>query len=161
MNKFQEHITKTELLGRDIVCKLISENPDLFIDYYPNDNLTSSYDGVILTCKGKRLMTEIKVRNYTFKSIESFGGATLEKMKVSGMIRDKKGYYDEMVYICIYKEVIAIYLLPSEEDKYKWKEERHRANNYNHFYKEKVVADLKYNEYGIALFDRFTFKRIK
>lgn len=160
MNKFQEHITKTELLGRDITCELIRENPDLFIDYFPNDNLTASYDGVILTGKGKYLMTEIKVRNYTFKSIESFGGATLEKMKVSGMVRDKKDYYDEMVYLCVYKDVIAIYLLPSEENRYRWKGERHRANNYDNYYREKVVADLKYSEYGVALFDRFTFKRI-
>lgn len=174
----QKFIDEKELKGLELMWELVEANPDLFFEYYPSCGITDcckfcSFDGVTAVKtkvfrEVRYFLTEIKVRDrYSFEAIEGYGGASVEYVKASGM-RDR---YEEqiklgkelqgMIYVNFFSNKIAIYNLPLDKELYNWKEMKLRKNNYSNEKKIKKVADLKFNRYGLALFDRKTFKRLK
>lgn len=159
------HVKRTEEIGEELMKKLVEHNPEILKAYYPESSKEQylAYDGVLSTIKGGDFLVEVKVRDkYTFSSIERYGGASLEAVKLNGMLKHfNEEKYSGMYYINFFKDKIVVFYLPTSKNQYKWFSKELRSNNYSYRTKMKEIANLPYKDYGIAVFDRQTFKKIK
>ena len=115
----------------NLMKKVVAHLADSSV-YKSDDNPYSVNDGILTTGKGKKYITELKIRpKYTEASIIGFGGMLLEEKKLrncSKLYTDE--FETELLYVIQFQDKVVGYLIYAlnEDTEENWVYDKYKVN---------------------------------